>query len=83
MVHKFGMDESIVDICRYRKPDLSIIDGAIGQEGSHTSGYQCRPPKRVIIAGEDSIEVDKVGANILGFDWRQIRHIVLAEKVLK
>ncbi len=73
------MQQSIIDLVRYRSPDLSLIDATIGLPDFHLGGPPCDPPVNRIIAGFDPYEVDREGARLLGMDWRRIRH--LAEKV--
>ncbi|MBC7334299.1 MAG: DUF362 domain-containing protein, partial [Actinobacteria bacterium] len=83
-VHRVGVNKAIVDLNRYVRIDICIIDGRIGQMGSHLPGGKiCNPPKNVIIAGYDCLEVDKVGAEVLGYDWHSIEHITLFERSQK
>ncbi len=70
-----SMQQSIIDLVSYRKPDLSIIDATIGLSDFHLGGPECDPPVNKIIAGVDPWEVDRQGAKLLGMDWRRIRHL--------
>ena len=70
------MQQSIIDLNRYRSPDLSVIDATVGLSEFHLGGAWCSPPVNKIIAGFDPFEVDRKGAELLGLDWRQIRHLV-------
>lgn len=70
------MQQSIIDLIKYRSPDLSIVDAALGLPDFHLGGPPCDPPINKIIAGFDPFEVDREGARLLGFDWREIRHLV-------
>ena len=80
-VHRVGVDEAIADLNDYIDIDLTIIDGRLGQEGSHLSGgRECLPAKSVVIGGYDVLEVDKTGAKILGHDWRDVRHLKMIDK---
>jgi len=83
MIHKDDVEAAIVDINQYRPIDLAVIDAAIGQVESHMSGPHADPPVAKIIAGTDTIEVDKLGAQLLGHDWRDIEHIRIAEARLR
>lgn len=74
-----SMQQSIIDLIRYRSPDLSIIDATIGLPEFHLGGEPCKPPVNTIVAGFDPYEVDREGARLLGMNWRNIRH--LAERV--
>lgn len=70
------MDKAIFDLNNYIKIDLAIIDGRIGQHGSHLrGGKQFVPGKNLIIAGYDALEVDRKGAEILGHQWQDIEHL--------
>jgi uncharacterized protein (DUF362 family) len=79
-VHKYDVDKAIVDINRYRKPDLSVIDGKIGQKHCHLSGTPCTPPKEVILASYDPIAIDIVGSSILGWDPKNIDYLNYAQE---
>jgi uncharacterized protein (DUF362 family) len=69
------MHESIIDLNRYRTPDLSIMDASIGLSDFHLGGPQCSPPVKKILAGFDSLEIDREAARLLGMDWRTIPHL--------
>jgi len=80
-VHRVGVDRAIVDLNTYIKINLTIIDGRIGQIGSHLpGGRQCQPAKNIIIGGYNSFEVDKIGSETLGYSWKDVRHLKLFEK---
>jgi uncharacterized protein (DUF362 family) len=75
-VHRVGVSRAIIDLSKYINIDLSIVDGRIGQQGSHLAGGRyCDPAKNIIIGGYDALEVDKKGAEILGHDWKDIEHL--------
>jgi uncharacterized protein (DUF362 family) len=76
------MHEAIFELNRYRKPDLSLLDGSVGMAEHHLGGPTCDPPVRRIVAGFDPVAVDAVGASLLGRDWRCVEHIRLADGVL-
>ncbi len=69
------MHESIVDLNRYRAPDLSIVDGRIGMAEYHLGGPECDPPIGKIIASFDPREADRISAELLGLDWKRIGHL--------
>lgn len=71
------MQESIIDLCRYRKPDLSILDATIGLADFHLGGATCNPPVNKIVAGFDPREVDRKACDLLGLDWREIEHLIV------
>jgi len=76
--HRFGIEESIVDINGYERPGLALIDGIYG----NMDGELGRRPKRfnVLIASTDLVAADCVGCGILGVDPKSVRHILLAER---
>ncbi len=76
------MHQAIYELNRYRKPDLAIIDASIGMAEYHLGGPTCNPPVNKLVAGFDPVAVDATGAILLGFDWRQVKHICLADGVL-
>jgi len=73
------MHEAILDLNRYRKPDLALIDASVGMRDHHLSGRPCDPAPHKIIAGFDPVAVDAAGALLLGHDWRDIPHISRAD----
>jgi len=70
------MHESIVDLNRYRTPDLSLMDATIGMPDFHLGGAQCDPPVGKLLAGFDPVAVDRRSAELLGQDWRTIKHLM-------
>ena len=69
------MHESIVDLNRYRTPDLSLMDATVGMPDFHLGGAHCDPPLNRLIAGFDPVAVDRMGAELLGLEWRSIDHL--------
>lgn len=69
------MHEAILDLNRYRTPDLTLLDASIGLAEYHLGGATCNPPVRKLVAGFDPVEVDRVAADLLGMDWRKISHL--------
>ncbi|MFX0096810.1 MAG: DUF362 domain-containing protein [Candidatus Hodarchaeota archaeon] len=71
------LNESIIDINLYIRPDLAIIDGLIGGTGGE---LRARPKEvGVIIVSKDLVAADAVGANLLGYDPLSISHLRLAQ----
>jgi uncharacterized protein (DUF362 family) len=69
------MHESILDLNRYRTPDLSLLDARVGMAEYHLGGAECAPPVNRIVAGFDPLKVDRVAAELLGMNWRTIGHL--------
>lgn len=73
------MQQSIVEINRYRTPDLTLMDASVGLADYHLGGPECEPPVRKLLAGFDPLELDRAAAELLGLDWRRIGHLAGAE----
>ncbi len=69
------MHESIVELNRYRTPDLSLMDATVGMADFHLGGAHCDPPLNRLLAGFDPLQLDRAGAELLGLDWREIGHL--------
>lgn len=70
-----NMQQAIIDLNRYRSPDLSVMDASVGLADFHLGGRHCNPPVNKIIAGFNPLQVDRQAAALLGLDWRQIQHL--------
>lgn len=61
----YHISQKLVDILRYHRPALTVIDGVRGQEGDHAD--MGRPVEtKVIIAGTDTVAVDAIGEAVMG-----------------
>lgn len=66
----FGHDyhhipQKLVDILRYNKPTLTVIDGVHGLEGDHADmGWSVETA--IIISGTDTVAVDAVAESVIG-----------------
>jgi len=67
--------QAIIDLNRYRKADLTLLDASVGMPDYHLGGRTCDPPVNKLIAGFDPKEVDRKAAALLGLDWRRIPHL--------
>jgi uncharacterized protein (DUF362 family) len=79
-LHSPSTHKSVVDVCLYKKPDLSVVDAAVALTGMHLSGKH----KRIglIVAGFDPVAVDAVGSELLGHNPRRIEYLRLANGLL-
>lgn len=77
-----NIHEAIYELNRYRTPNYTILDGSIGMAKAHLWGPQCSPPVRRIAASSDPVAIDSYGTQLLGRDWREIDHIVMAHEIL-
>lgn len=76
-MHTFGIDQCIVDMNLGIKPDLSIVDGSVGQDGEGPL-YGDKANLQVLIAGRDSLAVDLTCCDAVGVKPRNILHLKLA-----
>jgi len=76
-MHTFGIDQSIVDMNRGIKPDLTIVDGSVGQDGEGPL-YGDKADLQLLVAGRDSLAVDLVCCQLVGVKPRDIPHLKLA-----
>src|SRR6266567_6374890 len=80
-MHTFGIAQSIVDMNRGIKPDLTIVDGSVGQDGEGPL-YGEKADLQVLVAGRDSLVVDLFCCKLVGIEPRDIPHLKLALKQL-
>ena len=76
-MHTLGIDQCIVDMNRGIRPDLTIVDGSVGQDGEGPL-YGDRADLQVLIAGRDSLAVDLVCCQVVGIEPQDIPHLKLA-----
>ena len=69
------MQQSVIDLNRYRSPDLTVMDATIGLPEFHLGGRQSDPPVNKILAGFEPVELDRKAAELLQLDWREIGHL--------
>lgn len=60
--------DSIIDLNRFFRPNLNIIDGIIAHEGQGPMFGAPVPGMNVLVAGCDSVSVDAVSSSIMGID---------------
>lgn len=70
------LHEAVIELNRYKTPDLTVMDATIGLSQFHLGGPTCKPPVNTIIAGFDPKETDRQAALCLGIDWRTVPHLV-------
>ena len=79
-LHRPSTDQNVVDVCLYKKPDLSVVDAARALTGSHLSGKVKKTG--VILAGFDPVSVDAVGSELLGHKAGKVKYLQLADGLL-
>jgi uncharacterized protein (DUF362 family) len=76
-LHSPSVDDSVVDICLYRKPDLAVVDASVALTGGHLTGK--KKAINLILAGFDPVAVDAVGSELLGHDPGWVHYLTAAE----
>jgi uncharacterized protein (DUF362 family)/NAD-dependent dihydropyrimidine dehydrogenase PreA subunit len=76
-MHTLGIDQCIVDMNRGIKPDLTIVDGSVGQDGEGPL-YGEKADLQVLVAGRHSLAVDLASCQLVGVKPRDIPHLRLA-----
>jgi len=75
--HRLGINESIIDINLYKRPDLAVIDGRLSLD-SELGGRERKFD--VMIFSEDPVAADAMGAKILGLNPLAVPHLKLAQE---
>lgn len=75
-LHSPSADKSVVDVCLYKKPDLSVVDASVALKGMHLAGKH----KNIglILAGFDPVAVDTLGSKLLGHNPKKLAYLTLA-----
>jgi len=73
----FELDRGLADMMAVHRPDLTVIDATVGQEGFVQSAGVCGTPvpMNAVVVGTDFVAADAVGAFLMGFDPLQVNHI--------
>ncbi|MFC2048940.1 DUF362 domain-containing protein [Elusimicrobiota bacterium] len=70
------LDYAIADMSIVLKPDLTVIDGTIGQEGLGPSAGN--PIKTgLVVSSEDCLSADTTAALLMGYELSEIAHLKL------
>lgn len=72
--HK-NVHQAVRDLNMYRTPDLTVLDASVGLAEYHLGGAPCDPPINKMVAGTDPVAVDRLAAELLNLDWRDIPHL--------
>jgi len=76
-MHTLGIAQCIVDMNCGIKPDLTIVDGSVGQDGEGPL-YGDQAGLQVLVAGRNSLAVDLVCCQLVGVKPGAIPHLRLA-----
>jgi uncharacterized protein (DUF362 family) len=79
-LHSPSADKSVVDVCLYKKPDLSVVDATVALKGMHLAGKQ--KTLDLILAGFDPVAVDALGSKLLGHNPKRLEYLTLANGLL-
>lgn len=79
-LHSPSTDRSVVDVCLYKSPGLSVVDAAVALKGSHLSGRHVNTG--YILASFDPVAVDAAASELLGHDPSRLRYLKLANGLL-
>lgn len=75
--HKWGLEQSLVDLNRIALPEMTILDGTIGMEGL---GPLFGDPVNlgIVMASTDTVALDAVAAAVMGIDVRSVTYLRMA-----
>jgi len=75
-LHSPSTHKSVVDVCLYKKPDLSVVDASVALKGMHLAGRH----KNIglILTGFDPVAVDTLGSKLLGHNPKKMNYLTLA-----
>jgi uncharacterized protein (DUF362 family) len=74
--HQLGLEHAIVDLNQAVKSHFTIVDGLVGLGGLWEGEDAAH--MNLILAGQDPVAVDAVGARVMGFDPARILMLELA-----
>lgn len=75
--HEENLEQAIIDLCGFIRPDLVVIDGTNGGEGLGPG--ECTPVQMdLVIAGANPLATDLVGAAVMGFSLTDIKFLKYA-----
>ena len=79
-LHSPSTDKSVVDICLYKKPDLSVVDASTVLKGMHLAGTEEK--LNLILASFDPVAIDALGSKLLGHDPKSLEYLTLADGLI-
>ncbi len=80
--HNYNLHYKLVDILGYVQPDFTVIEGIEGTIYGHYPATRladkCVIPYKVLIAGDNVVATDIVGAKVFGLDVKDVPHLQIA-----
>lgn len=76
-LHQPSTHRAVVDICSYKRPDLSVVDASTALTGMHLAGTAKK--LGLILASFDPVAVDALGSQLLGHNPRRIEYLKLSD----
>lgn len=74
-----GIHFNLFQLARQIKPDLAVIDGWQGMEGNGPCAGSAIE-HRVAVASTDWLAADRIGCELMGFDFKQVGYLTFAAK---
>jgi uncharacterized protein (DUF362 family) len=82
--HNFRLHRKFTDIYRILRPDFVLVDGIIATNHGHYiaegNADKCVVPMGLLVAGIDPMAVDTVGASLIGYSVKDVKHLALCAK---
>ncbi|MEE2828026.1 MAG: DUF362 domain-containing protein [Myxococcota bacterium] len=75
-----GFGEMLVEVYRHVAPTISICDGVVAMQGDGPGRGEPRP-LGLLLAAEDGVALDAVGAAIVGYPPEQLRVLQAADRL--
>ncbi len=73
------IDEKIVEIYEKFQPDLNIVDATtVLNNGAVSFSEDWKIPMNLLLAGQDAVAVDRIGAELLGIPVERIKFLKIA-----
>ena len=79
-LHSPSTDKSVVDVCLYKRPDLSLVDASVVLKGMHLAGTEEK--LNLILASFDPVAIDALGSELLGHNPKNLEYLTLADGLL-
>ena len=80
--HNHSLGNKLVDVLSYVRPDFTIIEGVEGTIYGHypvtALADKAVLPLKLIIAGENVVATDMIGAKVFGLGLEDVKHLRLA-----